>query len=113
MIEIYTHDLGGESSQELLAAYGIIAQADPEREMLQPKYCTNCREPNKHDARFCANSRCGMPLTFEAYESMKEKQQEKENDITRLKQDVEELRELLKDPKKLQELQKENEQEDY
>ena len=54
-----------------------------------------------------------MPLTFEAYESMKEKQQEKENDIARLKQDVEELRELLKDPKKLQELQKVNEQEDY
>jgi hypothetical protein len=112
MIEIYTHDLGGESSQELLAAYGIIAQADPGREMLQPKYCTNCQEPNKHDARFCANSRCGMPLTFEAYESMKEKQQEKENDIERLKQDMEELRELLKDPKKLQELQKENEQEE-
>jgi hypothetical protein len=83
MIEIYTHDLGGESSQELLAAYGIIAQADPEREMLQPKYCTNCQEPNKHDAKFCM--KCRMVLSYEAYEETIQKDKINDEEIAEIR----------------------------
>jgi hypothetical protein len=83
MIEIYTHDLGGESSQELLAAYGIIAQADPGREMLQPKYCTNCQEPNKHDAKFCM--KCRMVLSYEAYEETIQKDKINDEEIAEIR----------------------------
>lgn len=80
MIEIYTHDLGGESSKELLAAYGIIDSADPQREAMQPRICPACKEPNKHDARFCANKECEMPLTLDSYQEVKEREKQKEKE---------------------------------
>ena len=72
MIEIHTHDLGGESSKELLAAYGIIDHVDPQREDMQPKICPSCKEPNKHNARFCSNKECEMPLTYDSYQELKQ-----------------------------------------
>src|SRR5215204_5688767 len=63
MIEIYTHELGGESSEDLLMAYGIDVKKknnaaatttvnDKEEAVealssLQPKTCPHCSEPNK------------------------------------------------------------------
>jgi hypothetical protein len=82
MVDIYTHELGGESSHELLAAYGVVPKSiDGKTKILIPRECPNCREPNKPDARFCINSKCGMPLTFDAYEEQKQKEKEKEEQV--------------------------------
>ncbi|MCI0560845.1 MAG: hypothetical protein MN733_20365 [Nitrososphaera sp.] len=46
MVEIYTHELGGESSRAFLEAAGIFAK-EGQVSVLQPKACPNCNEPNK------------------------------------------------------------------
>lgn len=82
MVEIYTHELGGESSSDLLAAYGVVPKSiDGKVEMLQPKICPMCSEPNKLDARFCANAKCGMPLTFDAFEELRNKEEKLEEEM--------------------------------
>lgn len=92
MVSVYTHELGGESSKEILAAYKILPKSDSDvkMDMLRPKVCTNCNEPNKPDARFCANIKCNLPLTFDAYQEAKEKEAKKEaeHDDTKKKLDI-------------------------
>src|SRR5215217_4624645 len=75
MIEIYTPELGGESSEDLLLAYGIgvrkktntIITNDKGEEVLiiTIKTCPHCSEPNKPTSKFCVN--CQMVLTFDAF----------------------------------------------
>jgi hypothetical protein len=92
MVEIYTHELGGESSNELLAAYGVVPRdVEGKSELLQPKVCPMCNEPNKPDARFCINVKCGMPLSFDAYQETKEKELHKDELMERLLARVEAL----------------------
>ncbi len=94
MVEIYTHELGGESSSDLLAAYGIIPKSiDGKVEMLQPKICPMCSEPNKLDARFCANSKCGMPLSFDAFEELKQKDEKQEHTLESVQEQMKRIEE--------------------
>ena len=83
MIEIYTHELAGESSEDLLLAYGINVKkknaatattindkgenkaAEASSSSLYPKACPHCSEPNKPTSKFCVN--CQMVLTFDAF----------------------------------------------
>jgi hypothetical protein len=90
MVEIYTHELGGESSSDLLAAYGVVPKSiDSKVEMLQPKICPMCSESNKLDATFCANDKCGLPLTFDAFEELKQKGENLEQEMNkRIKEEV-------------------------
>jgi hypothetical protein len=38
------------------------------RTALKPNIiCSHCREPNKPEAKFCANPKCGMVLSFKAH----------------------------------------------
>lgn len=77
MVEIYTHELGAESSRAILAEMGIMeAETAVKRDLLEPRYCPNCREPNKPDAKFCAKQGCGHPLTLEVYQEAKEREDE-------------------------------------
>lgn len=66
MVEIYTHELGGESTAALLEAYGIFPKESQTENALRPKQCPNCNEVNKPEARFCM--KCRMILTFDAYD---------------------------------------------
>lgn len=83
MIEICTHELGGESSEDLLLAYGIdvkktVTTNDKESAaaLLQPKTYPHCNEPNKSTSKFCTN--CQMVLTFDAFnETIKEAEEAK------------------------------------
>ncbi|MFL6456172.1 MAG: hypothetical protein ACJ71G_04285, partial [Nitrososphaeraceae archaeon] len=59
----YIHYFGNESSESLLEAYGIIPKDQQSVDVLRPKQCPNCQEPNKPDSRFC--SRCRMVLTYD------------------------------------------------
>jgi hypothetical protein len=85
MVEIYTHELGGESSAMLLSAYGILPQASDSKNMLFPKQCPSCNEPNKPDALYCVKSGCGYPLNVQAYEEIKSREQEKEKEAAETK----------------------------
>jgi hypothetical protein len=68
MVEVYTHELGGESSEDLLLAYGIDVKSKDKRQqeiLLEPKVCPHCSEPNKPEAKLCLA--CGMVLTYDEY----------------------------------------------
>jgi hypothetical protein len=56
-------------------------------DVLRPKQCPNCNEPNKPDSKFCA--KCRMVLTYDAYNETLEKQQEKESEVQKLQQKYE------------------------
>ena len=107
----YLHYFANESSNSLLAAYGIVPKDSQQSDLLKPKQCPNCNEPNKPDSKFCA--KCRMVLTYDAYNETLEKQQEKESEVQRLHTDIAllkdamlDMQQLLKNPEKLAELSK-------
>jgi integrase/recombinase XerD len=73
----YEHWFGNESNESLLEAYGLVDHGI-QIDKLRPKQCTNCMEPNKIDAKFCA--KCRMVLSYEAYEETLENQRERKID---------------------------------
>ncbi len=75
----YLHYFGNESSESLLEAYGIIPKDKEAADILRPKQCPNCSEPNKPDSKFCA--KCRMVLTYDAYNETLEGQKEKEDQL--------------------------------
>jgi integrase/recombinase XerD len=79
MQEKYLHYFGNESSEGILTAYGIITKDNQLSNVLRPKQCPNCNEPNKPDSKFCAN--CRMVLTYDAYNEALESQKEKEDKL--------------------------------
>ena len=102
----YEHWFGNESSQSLLEAYGILPQDKQSKDILKPKQCPNCNEPNKPDSKFCA--KCRMVLTYDAYTETVEEKEHKDNELQNMKQQMmsmqesqKEILDLLKDPLKL------------
>ena len=83
----YLHYFGNESSESLLEAYGIVPKDQQSIDVLRPKQCPNCSEPNKPDSKFCA--KCRMVLTYDAYSETLERQQEKESEVQKLQQKYE------------------------
>jgi hypothetical protein len=87
------HYYGNESSESLLEAYGILPKDQQIGDVLKPKQCPNCNEANRPDGKFC--SKCRMVLTYDTYnetlEEQKLKEQEKDNQITKLQQQIEQL----------------------
>lgn len=87
MPQIYLHFYGNESSKSLLETYGFVAMdEDKDTDLLKPKHCPNCNEPNKPESKFCA--RCRMILSYDAYEDTVNNKQEKEDAITMLSDQV-------------------------
>ena len=80
----YLHYFGNESSESLLEAYGIIPKDQQSVDVLRPKQCPNCNEPNKPDSKFCA--KCRMVLTYDAYNETLEGQKQKENDLEKMQE---------------------------
>ncbi|MGA9152543.1 MAG: hypothetical protein WBZ36_18355, partial [Candidatus Nitrosopolaris sp.] len=88
MPEKYLHYFGNESSEGILTAYGINTKDNHQSSnILRPKQCPNCNEPNKPDGKFC--TKCRMVLTYDAYNETLEKQQEKESEVQRLQEKYE------------------------
>jgi UTP-glucose-1-phosphate uridylyltransferase len=83
----YLHYFGNELNDSILQAYGIIQKDQQSEDVLRPKQCPNCQEPNKPDSKFCA--KCRMVLTYDAYNETLEKQQEKESEVQKLQQKYE------------------------
>jgi integrase/recombinase XerD len=78
----YLHYFGNESNDSILEAYGIIPKDREAGDILRPKQCPNCSEPNKPDSKFCAN--CRMVLTYDAYNETLEGQKQKDDKISSL-----------------------------
>ena len=51
MPQKYLHYFGNESSESLLEAYGIVTKDQRLADVLKPKQCPNCTEPNKPDSK--------------------------------------------------------------
>jgi integrase len=109
----YLHYFGNESNDSILEAYGIVTKDKQLSDVLKPRQCPNCDEPNKPESRFC--NKCRMVLTYDAYNETIEEKQEKDHEVESLKTQMasmqvaqSEIHDLLKDPTKLLEALKEN-----
>jgi integrase len=85
----YLHYFGNESNDSILEAYGIISKDKQLSEVLRPKQCPNCNEPNKPDSKFCA--KCRMVLTYDAYSETLESEKQKEDRVTVLEKQMQSL----------------------
>jgi integrase/recombinase XerD len=98
----YLHYYGNESSNSLLQEYGILPKDNEETDVLKPKQCPNCNEPNRPDQKFCV--KCQLALTFDAHI-------EGQDEIASLRAEMEdmrlaqrELQVLLRDPEQLKKM---------
>ncbi len=84
----YVHLSGGESTEELLRAKGIVKGDKRSIDILKPKQCPNpnCREPNKPDAQFCF--KCNFIMSFEAHQKSIEEGEKKDREIHQLKEQM-------------------------
>jgi integrase len=109
MPQIYIHYFGTESSKSLLEVKGIINRKDDIEksvDILKPRNCPNCNEPNKADSRFCF--KCKMVLTFDSYQETLKREKEKESEMQIMKRQIamltesqKEIIECLKYPERL------------
>ena len=78
---IYAMSIGltiNQGSNAVLKAEGFISDEGSEVEKLKPVYCSNCKEANIKNAKWCM--KCGMILSFTGYqEAVKEKAQRRED----------------------------------
>jgi integrase len=103
----YIHYFGNESNESILEAYGLINKGKEQIDKLKPKACPNCQEPNKKDAKFC--SKCRMVLSYDAYSQViEENESERQNEITSLRNQVNENTSRLNDVLELIKLKVEN-----
>jgi len=90
-----------------LEAYGFVAtDQDKSTDLMKPRQCPNCSEPNKPDSKFCTH--CRMVLTYDAYNETIEDKQIKDKEVENLRNQMASMQEaqreildLLKDPAKL------------
>ena len=86
----YIHYFGNESNESLLEAYGIVSKDKLMSNVLKPKICPQCNEPNKpENLKYCV--KCGLVLSYNAYNEILDRQQEKESEVKVLKQKYEEM----------------------
>jgi integrase/recombinase XerD len=89
----YLHYFGSESTENLLEAYGLIAEGQ-QIDQLRPKQCPNCSTGNKPDAKFCSS--CRMVLSYDAYSKTLERENEERNSLEALRKEIDDIKELLK-----------------
>jgi integrase/recombinase XerD len=110
MHQKYIHYFGNESNESILEPYGLINKNKQEIDKLKPTQCPNCNEQNKIDSKFC--SKCRMVLSYDAYtQVIEENESEKQSEITKLKNDFDEMKSMFKDVTDFIKLKKEIEAE--
>ena len=80
----YLHYYGNESNESVLEAYGIVTKDQKQSDLLRPKQCPNCNEPNRPDSKFCA--KCRMVLTYDVYSETLEAEKQKEDKLTEMEE---------------------------
>jgi hypothetical protein len=107
MHQKYIHYFGNESNESILEAYGLIDKNKQEIDKLKPKACPNCQEANKIDSKFCI--KCRMVLSYDAYtQVIEENENEKQSEITKLRNGMDEMQSTFKDVIDLIKLKVEN-----
>jgi hypothetical protein len=94
MYEVYVHELGTEGNRELMIASGIIDRQEtisPAQIELQPIYCPICKEPNKHNAKFCF--KCNFIISKEGWLEDKEQEAEAARKADEKEKELEQMRE--------------------
>ena len=88
MPQTYIHYFGTESSNSLLEAYGVINSDDSDQvnKILKPKYCPNCNESNKPEAKICHS--CKMILSYESYKETLESENEMRDALAQLSDQI-------------------------
>jgi integrase len=89
----YVHFSGGESSKDLLRAKGILKDDKHSVNILQPKTCPHCKEPNRPDAMFCF--KCNFVMSFEAYHKGVEETERKDQELQALRNEQQMLKEHM------------------
>lgn len=80
----YVHYFGNESNNSILQEYGILSKDNEELNILKPRQCPNCNEPNRPDSKFCA--KCRMVLTYDAYNETLEDQIKQEDKLKQMEE---------------------------
>src|SRR5205823_7992327 len=70
-------------------ARGLVVKSKRLSDILRPKECPNCNEPNKPDSKFCA--KCRMVLTYDAYTETLESEKQKEDRVSVLEKQMQSL----------------------
>jgi hypothetical protein len=91
--DIIVHYFGNESSESILQEYGILPKDIQETDLLRPKQCPNCNEPNRPNQKFCV--KCRMALTYDAYSQMIEQKQVKDKQIEEMMRKQEQFEQLI------------------
>ena len=91
----YLHYFGNESNDSLLEAYGIVSKYEQKSNVLKSRQCPQCNEPNKPDSKYCVV--CGLVLSYNAYNEILEKQQEKESEVQILKEKYDVIRKEMEE----------------
>jgi integrase len=100
MREKYLHYFSNTSNESILEAYGIIPTDKKQSELLKPKPCPECSEPNKPDAKFCA--KCRMTLKYDAYQETIELEKQKDSRLQKLEERVSDFDEMFHDWERIQ-----------
>jgi integrase/recombinase XerD len=86
----YQHFSGGEATNDLLVAAGIINEDKQSINILQSKTCPSCRQPNTPDAHFCY--KCKSVMDFGIYQQkVVEERERKDREVSELKEQVNKL----------------------
>jgi hypothetical protein len=96
----YVHFTGGESMKDLLRVKGILKDDKQSTNILQPKTCPHCKEPNRPDAQFCF--KCNFVMSFEAYQKGMEEREKKDLEIHELKEQMNKMQKDLQDIKEFE-----------
>jgi integrase len=89
----YVHYFGNESSESILQEYGILPKDNQERDILRPRQCPNCNEPNRPDQKFCV--KCRMVLTYDSYSETVEEYERNKNELRSVKERMENIENIL------------------
>jgi integrase len=89
----YVHYFGNESNNSILQEYGILPKNNEEVNVLKPKSCPNCNEPNRFDRKFCV--KCRMVLTYDAYSETIEEKQVKDKQVEEMVRKQEKFEQLI------------------
>jgi len=94
----YQHLVGNEYNETILRRAGKLPPKDEEKDLLKPKGCPKCGEPNEPNARWCHKCKEILSLKgyLEALESVKKKDQERDNTIEALRKQMRDIMESYK-----------------
>jgi hypothetical protein len=100
MVEVYTHELRGDSVEHVMMAYGINIKDKRDKsvqqlhkEMVGP-HCPFCHTVNIPDTQLCSS--CHKPLTSVSYNKIMEEAEQTKGELEQLRQEQQRLYEFIK-----------------